>query len=918
LVRQFHVRVLAPLFCLAAAWMAAGAAFGADSPSAANLFAQGQRAEKAGHMAEAYLLYSEAAAKDPKNENYWARSQAVRPQASLEMAPRTLPTPEHPEGEMPPPLHFDSVTARDLADARKPLPPTELAAQPGTKDFNLRANPQTLFQTVAKAFGLDCVFDGDYPPGNNIHFEITGVDYRVALHALELATASFLIPVTPKLFLVAKDTPQKRSELEPIVAVEAHLGAPTNTQDFTALITAVQQSMAIEKVSWDAQTNTVVMRDRISKVLPARAMLEQLSHARPQVMLETDILEVDRSKMLEWGISLPNVFNIVPFSSLGQGIATLAELAQWGPEGTLFAISIASASLAAQFSNTDSVSLSHVDLRSIDGQAATFHMGERYPVLTSGYFGSSSTTTPTTTTPTTTTGTTSTSSSSTLQNPNLFGSATNPTGVVTADFNGDGIPDFAAADAGSNTVSVFLGTGGGNFANPVTYTVGQNPSAIIAVQTTGDGYLDLITADATSNDVSVLLGNGDGTFKPYKTYPAGTQPAALVSANFNSDGYVDLAVANAGSNNISILMGNGDGTFQQPVNIAVGTSPRAIASADFNADGYADLAVADYTSNDLWIFLGNGNGTFTHNNTYTGLNAPRGITAQILNLNESTTMDLIVANSGGNTVSVFLGDGAGNFPTVTQYATGSGPVAVVTADFTLNNINDIATANSGDGTISLLLGNGDGTFQSAIEITIGTGTEPDALVAGSFNSNGYPGLMVANFATDDFSVLFGSGNGSFYNPSGTSYSYNGGTSYAPPPAFQYEDLGLALKMTPHIHGMNQVGLEVEAEIELLTGNSTDGIPEIAQRKVVSQVDLRTGEAAIVAGLLSTDEARSIVGIPGLSSLPGLGPLLRTNTKNTDSQEIIIMIRPVLIDLPPDQFVSRSFWIGSEARPLTPL
>jgi hypothetical protein len=245
-------------------------------------------------------------------------------------------------------------------------------------------------------------------------------------------------------------------------------------------------------------------------------------------------------------------------------------------------------------------------------------------------------------------------------------------------------------------------------------------------------------------------------------------------------------------------------------------------------------------------------------------------------------------------------------------------VAVVTAEFTLNNINDIATANMGDGTISLLLGNGDGTFQSPIQITIGTGTEPAALVAGSFNSNGYPGLLVANYGTNNFSVLFGAGNGSFFNPSGTPYSYNGGTSYAPPPAFNFEDLGLALKITPHIHGMNQVGLEVEAEIELLTGTSIQGIPIIAQRKVASQVDLRTGESAIVAGLLSTDEARSILGIPGLANLPGLGPLLRTNTKNTDSREIIIVIKPVVIDLPPNEFARRPFWIGSEARPLTPL
>lgn len=887
----------------------------ADNPTAAQLFAMGQKAEKAGRMAEAYLLYSQAAAKDPKNETYWERSQAVRPQASLQAAPKTLPTPDKPEGEIPKPLHFDSITARDLADARKPLPPVDLAAQPGTKDFNLRANAQTLFETVAKAFGLDCVFDGDYQPGNPIHFEITGVDYRVALNALEAATASFLVPVTPKLFLVAKDTTQKRSELEPTVAVEIHLPEPTNPQDFTAAITAVQQSMALEKVSWDTQTNTVVMRDRLSKVVPARAMLEELMRKRPQVVLETDVIEVDRNDMLQWGISLPNLFTITPFSAGGAAVTTLEQLSQWGPMGTLFAVAIGNAALLAQFTKGSSHSLSHLDLRAVDGQAASFHSGERYPVLTSGYFGSSTGTSLTTSTGTTTTGT---STGSSLQNPNTFGNVNNPSSVAVGDFNQDGILDFAAAASGSNSVAVFLGAGNGLYQNPVTYNTGQTPSAILTVSLRGNGILDLVTADAGSNDIGVLLGNGDGTFQAYTATPVGTQPAALVSTDFNGDGFMDIAVANSGSNNLSILLGKGDGTFQAPSTVQTGTSPRCLVTADFNGDGIPDLAVANYTSNDLWIFLGNGNGTFTNKNTYTGLTAPLGIAAAYLNLNASTTFDLVVANSGGNSVSVFIGDGTGNFPTSAQYATGSTPVGVVTGLFTTTAILDIATANSGDGTVSLLLGNGDGTFQSPIEISIGTGTQPVSLAAGSFNNSGYLGLLVANYATGDFSVLLGAGNGSFINPSGSTYGSTGGTSYAPPPAFNYEDLGLVVKMTPHVHGVDEVGLELDAEIKLLTGNFTDGVPEIAQRKLTSQVQLRTGECAVVAGLLSDSQARSILGIPGLSALPGLGPLLQTNTKNISDEQVLIVIKPVLIDLPPDQFVARPVWVGSETRPRTPL
>ena len=85
MARQVYVRDFALLLCLAV-W-----SFAAGEPEARQLFAKGQAAERAGHMAQAYLLYSEAAAKDPKNQTYWMRSQVVRPQASLEIEPKRLP-----------------------------------------------------------------------------------------------------------------------------------------------------------------------------------------------------------------------------------------------------------------------------------------------------------------------------------------------------------------------------------------------------------------------------------------------------------------------------------------------------------------------------------------------------------------------------------------------------------------------------------------------------------------------------------------------------------------------------------------------------------------------------------------------------------------------------------------------------------
>jgi type II secretory pathway component GspD/PulD (secretin) len=71
-------------------------------------------------------------------------------------------------------------------------------------------------------------------------------------------------------------------------------------------------------------------------------------------------------------------------------------------------------------------------------------------------------------------------------------------------------------------------------------------------------------------------------------------------------------------------------------------------------------------------------------------------------------------------------------------------------------------------------------------------------------------------------------------------------------------------------------------------------------------------------MMSSSEARSISGLAGLSQIPGLGALMRQNEKSRDSSEVIIVLRPRLLSLPPDELVTRPFWVGTETRPLGPL
>ena len=98
------------------------------------------------------------------------------------------------------------------ARALKDLP--TLRGKAGLESFDLTGGMRNLFDKITAAFGLDVVYDGDYPQNDPpIHFKIDPSTYRQALEYLQAATSSFIIPISSRVMMVAKDTQQKRTEL---------------------------------------------------------------------------------------------------------------------------------------------------------------------------------------------------------------------------------------------------------------------------------------------------------------------------------------------------------------------------------------------------------------------------------------------------------------------------------------------------------------------------------------------------------------------------------------------------------------------------------------------------------------------------------------------------------------------------------
>ena len=121
-----------------------------------------------------------------------------------------------------------------------------------------------------------------------------------------------------------------------------------------------------------------------------------------------------------------------------------------------------------------------------------------------------------------------------------------------------------------------------------------------------------------------------------------------------------------------------------------------------------------------------------------------------------------------------------------------------------------------------------------------------------------------------------------------------------------------------MHGTEEVTLSIEAEFKVLGGTAANGLPIISNRSLKSDVTLKMGEWAVVAGLVDDEDARSLAGIAGLAGIPLIGPLTSNTTRSKSYDRVLMLLRPTLLTPPPDNSLTHVFRMGAEMRPLTPL
>ncbi|QBB71649.1 hypothetical protein ELE36_15500 [Pseudolysobacter antarcticus] len=307
-----------------------------------------------------------------------------------------------------------------------------------------------------------------------------------------------------------------------------------------------------------------------------------------------------------------------------------------------------------------------------------------------------------------------------------FAVGSNPRAISIADFNGDGLPDIVIANYGGNTVSVLLnttvpGTLIASFATQQTFATGSNPTSVASVDLNGDGRPDLIVANNGSNTVSVLLnttapGAAAPSFATQQTFASAANPINVIASDLNGDGKPDIIVANNGASSVSALLnttvsGSTTLAFTAQTSFATGSNPVAVSTADINGDGKPDLIVVNNSSNTVSVLFsttaaGDTAPSFAAQKTFATEAGPISVTTA--DANSDGKPDLVIANSGANSLSVLLnlttpGSATANFAVEQAFAAGANPAAVISADLNGDGKLDLISANLGDDTVSVVM-----------------------------------------------------------------------------------------------------------------------------------------------------------------------------------------------------------------------
>jgi len=304
--------------------------------------------------------------------------------------------------------------------------PAQVEPKGGRNDFHLRGDTKTILTQVAQTYGISVEIDPSVV-SHHIHFYIDNVDFYTAMRAACDVTGSFWTALSDKQIFIAKDTQENRRLYERMALRTFDLGFVNSAPQVQEVINLLRVIFEIRFVAPAMQTYRVTVRAPVEILDAATQFLENFGEGRPQVMLDIQVFEVDRQLATDFGLHIPQTFNLfnIPAAALlslgGQNLSSLVNqliaggginqanssalsglLAQLqGQQGgnSIFSNPVATFGggltlmgltldmITATLSRNESLvkMLDHATLRAGQGADASFKMGQRYPVINASF-----------------------------------------------------------------------------------------------------------------------------------------------------------------------------------------------------------------------------------------------------------------------------------------------------------------------------------------------------------------------------------------------------------------------------------------------------------------------------------------------------------------------------------------------------
>lgn len=350
--------------------------------------------------------------------------------------------------------------------------------------------------------------------------------------------------------------------------------------------------------------------------------------------------------------------------------------------------------------------------------------------------------------------------------------------VVTADFNDDGSPDLAISNRSDGQIAVFLATGPGTFAfsQGGFVNVGGEVTGVVAADFDGDGGDDLVGVDV-SGDLTLELKvffnpDRDGSFPSRETATSAENPFAITILDVDNDGRLDLAVTTRDNGPISLLCQPSDvcnlviqglpleAGIWRPIGfetgLGMGQGQVSITSGRLNDDEFDDLVALGNDLRTIGVFL-NTSTAGTPVPTVPGASpTPTGPTA-------TPTMTPTPMPTATPTPIPTVPLGACEITLLASLPTAVDPVAFAVSDFDFDGQRDIAVADRAGGRVIVYYGSpaGGGATNSCARYSLARGqtvsglASPVDLAVADFDRDSRPDLVVV--AADGITPLFGPG-----------------------------------------------------------------------------------------------------------------------------------------------------------------